>query len=66
MKLAMLLVSLLSLATTAAGVCEDKDPEMCLREVGDVAQKIDKCDSEDYAAWAEQCPASCGYCPHLE
>ena len=63
MKLAMLLASLLSLATTAAGVCEDKDPEMCQREVGTYAQKIDNCDGEEYAAWAMQCQASCGYCP---
>jgi len=63
MKLAMLLVALLSLATTVAGVCEDKnlpnDPEFCQSEVGTILQKILNCYSEPMNT---VCFRSCAYC----
>ena len=64
MKLAMLLIAMLSLAATVAGVhCEDKnppnDPGFCQREVGKVLDKIADC--EKYLI-DHLCFRSCGYC----
>ena len=63
MKLAMLLIALLSLATTVAGVCEDKnlpnDPEFCQSEVGTTLQKILNCYTEPMNI---VCFKSCAYC----
>ena len=66
MKLAMLLIALLSVAATVAGVCEDKnlpdDPEFCQREVGTTLQKILNCYSEDPRPMDTVCSKSCAYC----
>ena len=63
MKLAMLLIALLSLAATVAGVCEDEnkpnDPGFCQREVGEILDKIVNCEKQSTLTL---CLKSCGYC----